>query len=129
MVPEVRSLEREWAEHFQVKHAISVNSATSGLYCAVGATGAGPGDEIIVSPYTMSASATAALIFNSVPVFADIEEDYFCLDPISVESRITPRTRAIVVVDIFGQPYDAERINDLAQKHGLLVIEDARPGS
>ncbi|NPV91580.1 MAG: DegT/DnrJ/EryC1/StrS family aminotransferase [Firmicutes bacterium] len=123
--PEVQALEREWAEHFQVKHAISVNSATSGLYCAVGATGAGPGDEIIASPYTMSASATSALIFNSVPVFADIEEDFFCLDPISIESRITPRTRAIVVVDIFGQPYDAERINALARKHNLLVIEDA----
>ncbi|MGE5396042.1 MAG: DegT/DnrJ/EryC1/StrS family aminotransferase [Chitinophagales bacterium] len=122
--PEVQALEKEWAEYFGVRHAISVNSATSGLYCAVGASGVGPGDEVIVSPYTMSASATAPLIFNAVPVFADIEEDYFCLDVDSIESRITGRTRAIIVVDIFGQPYDSERINKLAKKHNLLVIED-----
>ena len=122
--PEVKALEEKWARFFGVKHAISVNSATSGLYCAVGATQAGPGDEIIVSPYTMSASATAALIFNSIPVFADIEEDYFCLSPESVESKITERTKAIIVVDIFGQPYDADKINAIAKKHHLLVIED-----
>lgn len=123
--PEVRKLEAEWAEYYGVKHAISVNSATSGLYCAVGACGAGPGDEIIVCPYTMSASAAAALVYNAVPVFADIEPDFFCLDVKSIEQRITSRTRAIIVVDIFGQPYDAEAINALAARHGLKVIEDA----
>jgi perosamine synthetase len=123
--PQVKALEEEWARHFGVKHAITVNSATSGLCCAVGAIGAGPGDEIIVSPYTMSASATAALIFNSVPVFADIEEHYLCLSAESIEERITEATRAIIVVDIFGQPYDAEKINAIAKKHDLWVIEDA----
>ncbi len=123
--PEVQALEAEWAAHFGVKHAVSVNSATSGLYCAVGATGAGPGDEIIVSPYTMAASATAALAYNAVPVFADIEPDCFCLSVESVEQKITERTKAILVVDIFGQPYDVDGINALAKKHGLLVIEDA----
>jgi len=122
--PEVQALEREWADYFGVKHAMAVNSCTSGLYCAVGATGVEPGEEIIVSPYTMTASATAALVFNAVPVFADIEEDYFCLDKKSVEERITPRTRAIIVVDIFGLPYDADAINSIAKKHGLYVIED-----
>jgi dTDP-4-amino-4,6-dideoxygalactose transaminase len=122
--PEVRALELEWAAYFNVKHAVAVNSATSALYCAVGATGIGPGDEIIVSPYTMSASATAALIYNAIPVFSDIEEDYFCLSPESVEKRITERTKAIIVVDIFGQPYDADRINATAKKYGLYVIED-----
>lgn len=128
---EVRVLEQEWAEYFNVKHAISVNSATSGLYCAAGAAGIGPGDEVIVSPYTMSASATAALVYNAVPVFADIEKEYYCLDPDSIEERITARTKAIIVVDIFGQPYDADRINAIAKKHDLLVIEDAAqaPGS
>ncbi|MCK4911465.1 MAG: DegT/DnrJ/EryC1/StrS family aminotransferase [Thermodesulfovibrionales bacterium] len=121
---EIRALEREWADHFGAKHAISVNSCTSGLFCAVGASGVGPGDEVIVTPYTMSATATSILVFNAVPVFADIEEDYFCLDPDSVESRITPRTKAILVVDIYGLPYDAERINAIAKKHGLIVIED-----
>lgn len=121
---EVKRFEKNWAKHFGVKHAICVNSATSGLYAAIGASGVGPGDEVIVSPYTMSASATAALIFNSVPVFADIEEDYFCLDPKSIEEKITKQTKAIVVVDIFGQSYDADKINKLAKKHNLIVIED-----
>jgi len=122
--PEVASLEKAWAAYFKVKHAIAVNSATSGLYCAAGAAGLGPGDEVIVSPYTMSASATAPLIYNAIPVFADIEEDYYCLSADSIEKRITERTKAIVVVDIFGLPYDADRINAIARKHGLIVIED-----
>ena len=122
--PEVKALEKEWAKYFKVKHAITVNSCTSGLYCAVGATGIGPGDEAIVSPYTMSASATCVLIFNGIPIFADIEEDYFCLDPKSIEQKITSRTKAIIVVDIFGQPYDVEKINAIAKKYKLFVIED-----
>jgi len=122
--PKVRELETKWAERFGVKHAIAVNSCTSGLYCAVGAAGISPGDEVIVSPYTMSASATATLVYGATPVFADIEEDCFCLDPASVEERITTKTKAIIVVDIFGLPYDTERINAIAAKHGLVVIED-----
>jgi dTDP-4-amino-4,6-dideoxygalactose transaminase len=122
--PEVQALEREWAAYFGVKHALAVNSATSGLYAAVGATGVDPGEEIIVSPYTMSASATAPLIFNAVPVFADVEPDCFCLDPEAVAAAITSRTRAILVVDLFGQPYDADALNAIAKQHGLYVIED-----
>ena len=122
---EVRSLEEEWASYFGVKHAISVNSCTSGIYAAVGAIAVEPGEEIIVSPYTMAASAAAPLIYNAIPVFADIEEDYFCLNPESIEERISERTRAIIVVDLFGQPYDADRINSLAERHGIYVIEDA----
>ncbi|HQH78379.1 MAG TPA: DegT/DnrJ/EryC1/StrS family aminotransferase [Synergistaceae bacterium] len=122
--PEVRALEEEWAAHFRVKHAIAVNSATSGLMAAVGAVGVEPGDEVIVPPYTMSATAVAPLVWNAVPVFADLEPRGFCLDPVSVEARITPRTRAILAVDIFGHPYDAEALNALARKYGLAVIED-----
>jgi len=122
---EVRALEKEWASHFRVKHAIAVNSATSGLYAATGAAGISPGDEVIVSPYTMSASVMPPLIYGAIPVFADIEKDYFCLDPASVEERITEYTKAIIVVDLFGQPYDVERINEIAKKHNLVVIEDA----
>jgi dTDP-4-amino-4,6-dideoxygalactose transaminase len=122
--PQVQASEKEWAEFFNVKHAIAVNSATSALYCAVGAIGTEPFDEIIVSPYTMSASATAPLIYNAIPIFADVEPDYFGLDVDSIETRITDRTRAIIVVDIFGQPYDAGRINALAKKHNLKIIED-----
>jgi perosamine synthetase len=122
--PEVQAFEKEWAHFFGVKHAIAVNSATSALYAAVGASGIQPGDEIIVSPCTMTASAIAPLIYNAIPVFADIEEDYLCLDPASVEKNITPHTKAIIVVDICGQPYDVEKINAIAKKHNLIVIED-----
>lgn len=122
---EVQALEREWGKYFNVKHAISVNSATSGLYAAIGAIGIEPGDEVIVSPYTMSASATAIVVYGGIPVFADIEEEYFCLDVKSIEQKITSRTKAIMVVDIFGQAYDVKNINALAKKHKLKVIEDA----
>lgn len=122
--PQIRALEKEWAQYYGVKHAVAVNSATSALYCAAGALGLNPGDEVIVSPYTMSASATAPLIYNAIPVFADIEEEYFCLDAQSIEAHITDKTKAIIVVDIFGQPYDADKINEIAKRHGLKVIED-----
>jgi len=123
--PRVQAFEREWADYFGVKHAVSVNSATSGLYAAMGACGVGPGDEVIVSPYTMSASATAALVYGAIPVFADIDPDTFCLSPQSVRARITPLTRAILVVDLFGHPADMDAIMAIAREHRLLVIEDA----
>lgn len=123
--PRVQKLEKEWATYFRVKHAVSVNSATSGLYAAVGAAGVGPGDEVIVSPYTMAASATAALVYGAIPVFADIDPDIFCLDPQSIRSRITPRTKAIIAVDIFGHPADFDEIMEIAREHDLVVIEDA----
>ncbi len=121
--PQVREMEKAWAEFFGTKHAISVNSATSALYCAVGAIDTEPLDEIIVSPYTMSASAVAPLIYNAIPVFAEVEPDCFCLDVKSIEEKITDKTRAIIVVDIFGQPYNPQ-INDLAQKYNIKIIED-----
>lgn len=121
---EVQALEREWATHFGVKHAIAMNSATSGLIAAVGALGIEPGDEIIVSPYSMVISASAPLFYGAIPVFADVEPEYFCLDPESVRKKITPRTKAIIVVDIFGQPYDADAINAIAKEHNIAVIED-----
>ena len=121
---EVQALEKEWAEKFGVKHAIAMNSATSGLIAAIGALGIEPGDEVIVSPYSMVISATAPLFYGAIPVFADVEPEYFCLDPKSVEEKITSRTKAIIVVDILGQPYDADAINAIAKKHGIAVIED-----
>ncbi len=123
--PEVQAFEKEWAEYFGVKHAVAVNSNTSGLFVAMGAAGVGPGDEVIVSPWTMTASAVAPLVFNAVPVFADIEQDYFCLSADSIEKKITEATKAIIIVDILGQPYDADKINRIAKKHNLLVVEDA----
>jgi dTDP-4-amino-4,6-dideoxygalactose transaminase len=123
--PKVQTLERAWEDYFGVRHAVSVNSATSGLYAAVGAAGIGPGDEVIVSPYTMTASAAAAVVYGGIPVFADIDPETFCITPESIRHCITPRTRAIVVVDIFGHPADMDGIMALAVEHGLVVIEDA----
>jgi perosamine synthetase len=122
--PEVKAFEHEWATAFQAAHAISVNSATSGLFAAAGAAGIGPGDEVIVSPYTMSASAVAALVFNAVPVFADIDPDSYCLSAKTIAAKITPRTKAVIVVHIFGNVADMDPIMELADKHGITVIED-----
>jgi dTDP-4-amino-4,6-dideoxygalactose transaminase len=121
----VRSLERAWQRRFGVRHAVSMNSATSALNAAVAAAGAGAGDEVIVSPYTMTASATCALVHGAVPVFADIEPETFCLDPESVRARVTPRTKAIVVVDLFGCAADMTELMKIAAEHDLVVIEDA----
>jgi dTDP-4-amino-4,6-dideoxygalactose transaminase len=123
--PRVRQLEREWSEYFGAKYAITVNSATSGLNAAVGASGVGPGDEVIVSPYTMSASAACVLVYNAIPVFADIDPETFCLSPESIRKCLTPRTKAIVIVDLFGHPFDRDEVMALAQENNLVVIEDA----
>lgn len=121
---EVRKLEEMWCERFKVKHSVSCNSATSGLVMAVAAAGIGPGDEVIVSPYTMSATATAILFYGGIPVFADIEPDYFCLDPKSIRDRITPYTKAIITTDIHGQSSDIDEIMKIAAEHKLTVIVD-----
>lgn len=122
---EVQSFEKEWSKKFGVKHAITMNSATSGLIAAMGAIGIEPGDEVIVTPYSMCISATAPLFYGAVPVFADVEPEYFCLDPKSIEEKITPRTKAIIVVDLFGGAHDSDAINAIAKKHGLKVIADS----
>jgi dTDP-4-amino-4,6-dideoxygalactose transaminase len=122
---EVKALEKEWSEYFGVKHSISCNSATSGLWASCAAIGLKSGDEVLVSPYTMTCSASVPLLFGAKPVFVDIEPDYFCVDPAKMEALITERTKAIIAVDIFGQPCDFDEINAIAKKHGLFVIEDA----
>lgn len=123
--PRVRALETAWAEYFGARHAVSMNSATSGLYAAVGAAGVGPGDEVIVSPYTMSASAAAALVYGAIPVFADIEPATFCLDPASVRALITSRTKAIIAVDLFGHPAAWDELRQLVRGTDIVLIEDA----
>ncbi len=122
--PKVQAFERQCERHFDVKHAVTVNSWTSGLIAAIGAIGIEPGDEVIVSPWTMSASATAILHWNAIPVFADIESRTFGLDPISIEANITPYTRAIMAIDIFGHPCNMDAILQIAKRHGLKVITD-----
>jgi len=122
--PEVQGLEEEWCAFYGCKYAISMNSATSGLYAAVGALELGYGDEVIVSPYTMTACAMAPMIYGAIPVFADIDPETGCLDPNCIEKRISPRTRGILVVHQFGFPADMDKIMLLAEKHKLKVIED-----
>ncbi|MEO8762221.1 MAG: DegT/DnrJ/EryC1/StrS family aminotransferase [Bacteroidia bacterium] len=122
--PMVNKFEDNWAKATNAKYAISINSNTSGLYTAIGALGIQPGDEVIVSPYTMSASAVAPLVYGGIPVFADIDPVTFCLDPKSIEERITPRTKAIIIVHIFGHPADMDAIMAIAKKNNLFVIED-----
>ncbi len=122
--PEVQAFEEKCSEVFECRHSISVNSNTSGLITAIGACGIQPGDEVIVSPYTMSASALAPMLYGGVPVFADIDEDNFGLSPESVEACITPRTKAILVVHIFGNPAKMDEILAIASRHKLKVIED-----
>lgn len=122
--PTVQQFEQEWAGVFGAKYAITVNSNTSGLFTAIGACNIGPGDEVIVSPYTMSASAIAPMMYGAVPVFADIDPENFCLDIKSIEERITPRTKAILVVHIFGNPANMDKIMDVARRYNLKVIED-----
>ena len=123
--PKVREFERACKDYFGVKHAVTANSWTSGLVAAVGAIGTEPGDEIIVTPWTMSASATAIMHWNAIPVFADIDPETFNLDPRSVEARITPYTKAIMAVDIFGQSADMDELMAIAARHGLKVISDS----
>lgn len=119
-----RSLEAAFIKKFGVKHAVSFNSATTALHGAIVALGIGPGDEVIVPPYTMSATPMAVLMNGAVPIFADIDSETFCLDPKSVEKNITKRTKAIFVVNLFGQTADFGRLLSLAKKYKLKVIED-----
>ena len=122
--PKVQEFERNCEVYFGVKHAITVNSWTSGLVAAVGAIGVEPGDEIIVTPWTMCASATAILHWNAIPVFSDIEPETFCLDIDSVEANITSKTKAIMAVDIFGHSADMDALKSIAKNHNLKIISD-----
>ena len=122
--PKVKQFEKKCANYFKVKHAITVNSWTSGLVTAIGALDIEPGDEIIVPTWTMCASATAILHWNAIPVFADIDPENFCISPSSIESNISPFTKAIMAVDIFGQSADMDQIMLIAKKHNLKVISD-----
>lgn len=130
--PCVQEFEKEFAKKFNFKYALAVNSCTSGLQLACGALGVSPGDKVIVTPWSMSCSATAPVIWGGIPVFADIEKDYFCLDPDSVEQVIQENDNVVgmIAVDLFGQPFNP-KLREIADKYGIWIIEDAAqaPGS
>ena len=120
----VRELETLFCEAFQTQFAVSFNSATSALHGTMIAAGIDPGDEVLVPPYSMSATASAVLMCNALPVFVDIEPNMFCMDPLKIEAAITPRTKAIIVVNLFGQPADLDAILNIAERHNLILVED-----
>ncbi len=122
--PYVQKLENMWSEYYGIKFSVSVNSATSGLFAAIGALEIGYGDEVIVSPSTMTASSVGPLIYGAIPVFADVERGAGALDPVSVEKLVTPRTRCIIVIHQYGIPADMDPIMAIARRHGIKVIED-----
>jgi len=126
--PMVKRLEELWREKLGCRHVVSVNSATSGLFAAAGAIGLSPGDEVICPPTTMSATAVAPMFYGAVPVFADIEEETFGLDPAAVEAAIGPKTKAIFAVNLFGHPARLTELRTLADRHGLWLVEDNAQG-
>lgn len=123
--PKVAELEKRIAERLGVKHAITVANGTDALILALEAQGIGSGDEVITTPFTFFASAESPSRLGATPVFVDIDPDSYNIDPLQIEAKITERTRAIIPVHIFGQPADMEKINEIARKHQLFVLEDA----
>ncbi len=123
--PRVAALEAEWAAACGTRHAIATSSGTTALHLALLAHGIGPGDEVITTPFTFAASVNAILYAGARPVFADIEEDTFNIDPARVEAAVTPRTRALLPVHLYGHPCEMDALLDIAQRHGLVLIEDA----
>jgi len=121
----VRMLEDLFKDYCHVNHALAVNSATAGLHAAVAAINVNPGDEILVTPYSMCASATAVVMHNAIPVFLDIDENTFNINPEEIKKAITPETKAIIVVHLFGYPAEMDEIMRIAREHELKVIEDA----
>lgn len=123
--PFVERFEREFAQFCQTEEAIGVSSGTSALWLALRALGIGPGDEVIATPNTFIATAEAISFCGATPVFADIDELSYNLNPALVESAITSRTKAVIPVHLFGQMADMDAIMEIARRHNLYVIEDA----
>ena len=122
---EVTEFEREFADYCGTSHCIALNSGTSALHLALLAAGIGPDDEVITVPFTFVASVAAIAYTGARPVLVDIDPQSFTMDVSAIEAAITPRTKAILVVHLYGQPADMDPIMDIARRHGLVVIEDA----
>lgn len=120
----VKAFEEALAAYLGVRHALAVANGTVALHVALKALGVGPGDEVITTPFTFAASATAILHSNAVPIFADIDRETLNIDPASLEEKITERTKAVVVVHLAGMPAEMDQIQKIADRHGIKVVED-----
>ena len=123
--PEVAAFEKEFAEFCQVKHAVAVSSGTASLIIALQSLNIKPGDEVITTPMTFSATVDAIRLAGAKPVFADISPDTGNLDPVQVEKKVTPKTKGILLVHLYGVPCDLDEFQKICQKHKLWLIEDA----
>ena len=123
--PYIERFERAFAEYVGVSYAVAVSNGTVGLHLALHALGIGPGDEVLVPDLTFVATAHAVLQTGATPVFVDVEPDTWCLDPVAAERAITPCTRAIMPVHLYGHPVDMDAIQRLADNHALFIVEDA----
>jgi perosamine synthetase len=122
--PMVHAVEDEFCARFGSRYAVSMNSAASGIHAAVAAALCGLGDEVIIPPYTMSTTATSVACTNATPVFADVRPDTFCIDVEDVKRKLSPRTKAIIAVNLFGGPAPLLELRKLADERGLVLIED-----
>ncbi len=123
--PKLSAFEARMAEYVGVGHAVAVNSGTSGLHLILEGLGIGQGDEVITTPFSFIASTNCILFVRATPVFVDIDPTTLCIDPARIEAAITPRTKAILAVDVFGQPADWPALVRIAERHGLAVIDDS----
>jgi perosamine synthetase len=123
--PKVAEFERTFAEFVGAREAVAVSSGTAALHAAMHAAGIGPGDEVIVPAMTFVATANAVVFQGGAPVFADVDPETLLVDPVDVEHKINPRTRAVVAVDYAGHPCDYDSLRNLARRHGLVLIDDA----
>lgn len=124
--PEVAAFEAEFSERIvDGLECVAVNSGTSALHLSLLAAGIGPGDEVVVPSFTFAATANSVAMTGAKPVFADIEPDYYCLDPSAVEAVLSPRTAAVMPVHLYGHPAQVDRLADICDAHGLLLLEDA----
>jgi perosamine synthetase len=121
----VEEFESQFAEYCDVRYAVSCNSGTSALHLALTALGVGPGDEVLVPSMTYVATANAVRYCGATPVFVDSQPDTFNIDPEDIERRITPRTRGIIAVHLYGHPADMRAIGDIARRHAIFAVEDA----
>ena len=123
--PRLAEFEQAFADYIGRKRAVAVNSGTSGLFLCMSAIGIGPGDEVITTPFTFVASATSIMMAGARPVFVDIEPVSLNIDPSKIESAITEKTKAILPVEVFGNPAGFDTVCEIARKHNLPVIEDS----